>query len=98
VALLSPGQSLHVGRGIPVDGISESLQDALYDCDWLPYEVVENDTQVAGSELVLRNENYRVLIVPAVEAIPYGVLERFESNHSLPLRCSSSCGLDPVSK
>lgn len=76
VALLSPGQSLHVGRGIPVDGISESLQDALYDCDWLPYEVLENDTRVAGRKLELRAESYRVLVVPAVEVIPYGTLAK----------------------
>jgi hypothetical protein len=32
VALLSPGQSLHVGKGTPIEQISESLQDALFDC------------------------------------------------------------------
>ncbi len=76
VALLSPGQSLHVGQGIPVDTISERLQDALYDCDWLPYEVFVNDTGVAGPHLNLRAESYQVLIVPAVEAVPYAVLEK----------------------
>ncbi|HOC00173.1 MAG TPA: glycosyl hydrolase [Verrucomicrobiota bacterium] len=76
VALLSPGQSLHVGQGVPIDTISERLQDALYDCDWLPYEVFVNDTGVAGPELKLRAESYRVLIVPAVEAVPYAVLAK----------------------
>ena len=76
VALLSPGQSLHVGKGVPIDSISESLQDALYDCDWLPYEVFERDTEVAGKDLRLRAESYRVLVMPAVEVVPYGVMAK----------------------
>jgi hypothetical protein len=76
VALVSPGQSLHVGKGLPLDPISESLQDALYDCDWLPYEVVERDTKIADKELQLRAEAYRVLILPAVEVVPYAVLAK----------------------
>ncbi len=76
VALLSPGQSLHAGKGVPVDDMSEVLQDALYDCDWLPYEVFERDMKVAGKELQLRDESYRVLVVPAVEVVPCGVLAK----------------------
>jgi hypothetical protein len=76
VALLSPGQSLHVGKGLPLDPISESLQDALYDCDWLPYEVFERDTTVSGRNLQLREESYRVLVIPAVEVVPYAVLAK----------------------
>ncbi|HNQ87418.1 MAG TPA: glycosyl hydrolase [Verrucomicrobiota bacterium] len=76
VALLSPGQSLHTGKGTPIDDLSESLQDALYDCDWLPYEVFEKDTRVQGKALELRAEAYRVLVVPAVEVIPLGVLTK----------------------
>ena len=44
VALLYLGQSAHCGKHVLPDQISESLQDALYDCDWLPYEVFEKDT------------------------------------------------------
>src|SRR5512136_881318 len=43
VALVTPGQSAAVGKRITVEQVSESLQDALYDCDWIPYEVFEND-------------------------------------------------------
>jgi len=74
VALITPGQSAHVGKRITVEQISESLQDALYDCDWIPYEVLENDIQVTGNKLKLRNESYQVLILPAVEVIPYATL------------------------
>lgn len=76
VALLSPGQSLHVGKGIPLEQISESLQDALYDADWIPYEVLEKDMTVAGRELQLREESYRVLVIPPVEVIPYATLAK----------------------
>ena len=37
-------------RHILPEQISESLQDALYDCDWLPYEVFEKDTQGRPAE------------------------------------------------
>lgn len=76
VALLFPGGSAHVGEHVLPDQISAALQDALYDCDWLPYEVFENDVQIAGRELKLRDESYRVLIVPPVEVIPYESLAR----------------------
>jgi hypothetical protein len=76
VALLYLGQSVHCGKHILPDQISESLQDALYDCDWLPYEVFEKDMALRGRELKLRNESYRILIVPPVEVIPYGTLAK----------------------
>ncbi len=74
VALLSPGQSLHVGKGVSLEQMSESLQDALYDCDWIPYEVLEKDMAVADKTLTLREESYRVLVVPPVEVMPYPTL------------------------
>jgi hypothetical protein len=74
VALVTPGQSAHVGRRITVEQVSENLQDARYDCDWIPYEVFENDMKIAGKELKLRNESYRILFLPAVEVIPYATL------------------------
>ena len=76
VALLYLGQSAHCGKRIMPDQISESLQDALYDCDWLPFEVFEKDMTAARAELKLRNESYRVLIVPPVEVIPYATLAK----------------------
>jgi hypothetical protein len=76
VALLYLGQSAHCGQHSLPDQISESLQDALYDCDWLPYEVFEKDTKVSRAGLKLREERYRVLIVPPVEVIPYATLAK----------------------
>ncbi|UCD75249.1 MAG: hypothetical protein JSV91_15880 [Phycisphaerales bacterium] len=76
VALLYLGGSAHVGEHVLPDKISEALQDALYDCDWLPYEVFEQDMKIAGKELKLRDESYRVLIVPGVEVIPYETLAK----------------------
>ena len=76
VALLYLGQSAQCGKHILPDQISESLQDALYDCDWLPFEVFEKDTTVGRAGLKLRNESYRVLVVPPVEVIPYATLAK----------------------
>lgn len=76
VALLFVGNSYHVGKAIPPEQLSEALQDALYDCDWMPYEVFEKDTAIDAQRLALHGERYRVLIVPPVEAIPYGTLAK----------------------
>jgi hypothetical protein len=76
VALLYLGQSAQFGKHILPEQISESLQDALYDCDWLPFEVFERDMTVGRADLKLRNESYRVLIVPPVEVIPYPTLAK----------------------
>jgi len=74
VALLYLGNSYHVGRATPPEEMTTALQDALFDCDWIPYDVFEADMTVAGDELQLREERYRVLIVPAVEVIPHETL------------------------
>ena len=76
VALLYLGQSAQCGNHILPDQISESLQDALYDCDWLPFEVFEKDVNAGSKELKLRSEAYRVLIIPPVEVIPYATLAK----------------------
>ncbi|MBN8460739.1 MAG: hypothetical protein J0M04_23150 [Verrucomicrobia bacterium] len=76
VALVTPGQSAHVGKFIPPERISENLQDALYDCDWIPYEVLEKEMKTGGSELHLRAESYKILFLPAVEVMPYQTLAR----------------------
>src|SRR5664279_4984187 len=54
--------------------MTTALQDAVLDCDWLPYDVFERDSRVAGKELKLHGERYRVLVVPPVEVIPYPTL------------------------
>lgn len=76
VALLFAGNSCHVGKAIPPEQISEALQDALYDCDWMPYDVFENDTQLRGKQIALYQERYSILIVPPVEVIPYKTLSK----------------------
>ena len=43
VALLFSGNTLGVGKAIMPEGLSETLQDANYDCDWLPLSVFERD-------------------------------------------------------
>ncbi|HOD50765.1 MAG TPA: glycosyl hydrolase [Candidatus Hydrogenedentes bacterium] len=74
VALLYLGQSCHAGKAVRPDTMSEALQDALYDCDWIPYEVFEKDMRISGPLLNLRDEKYHILIVPPVETIPYETL------------------------
>ena len=74
VALLFSGNTLGVGKAVMPEGLSEVLQDANYDCDWLPFSVFEQDAAVDGREVRLRQERYRVLVVPPVEVIPYETL------------------------
>jgi hypothetical protein len=76
VALLYLGQSAQCGKHILPDQMSESLQDALYDCDWLPFEVFEKNMTVARDGLKLRDESYHVLVVPPAEVIPYATLAK----------------------
>lgn len=76
VALLYLGQSKQVGNAIAPAQISESLQDALFDCDWMPYEVFENDATLTGNAVSVFRESFRILIVPPVEVIPYNTLEK----------------------
>ncbi|MGC8643141.1 MAG: glycosyl hydrolase, partial [Isosphaeraceae bacterium] len=76
VAFLFPGYSTHIGTAVTPEEMTTALQDALYDCDWIPYEVFEKDIQLVGKELQVRNERYRVLIVPSVGVIPLATLEK----------------------
>ena len=46
VALLYLGNSYHVGDAIPPEEMSTALQDALFDCDWLPYDVFEGNVRI----------------------------------------------------
>ena len=76
VALLFMGQSAQVGRAVTPEDMTTALQDAQIDCDWLPYEVFERGGRIAGRELQLHAERYRVLVVPPVEVIPYATLAK----------------------
>ena len=70
VALLFMGQSAQVGRFVPPEDMTSALQDGQFDCDWLPYEVFEERSRIAGKEVQLYGERYKVLVVPPVEVIP----------------------------
>ncbi len=76
VAFLHLGQSIHTGQAIRPEEFTSTLQDALYDCDWLPYDAFEDSARLAGREVVLHQEAYQVLVVPPVEVIPYATLEK----------------------
>jgi len=76
VAFLFCGNSKYVGRTVTPEDMTSALQDALFDCDWLPYDVFEEDTRVADRQLYLHHERYRILIVPPVEVIPYATLRK----------------------
>lgn len=79
VALLYLGNSAHAGRFVTPEVMSERLQDALYDCDWIPYEVFERSLRIDAGVLRMRGEAYRVLIVPPVETIPYPTLAKVKA-------------------
>ena len=76
VALLFSGNTLGVGKAIMPEGLSEVLQDANYDCDWLPFSVFQQDAVLDGREVDLHQERYRVLVVPPVEVIPWETLAK----------------------
>lgn len=77
VAILFAGNLQRVGRMTTPEDITSSLQDALFDCDWLPMEVFTSDQCTIESKAVrLHQERYRVLVVPPVETIPYETLKR----------------------
>jgi len=76
IAILQSGLSHHVGKAIAPEQITTSIQDAQFDCDWIPYEVFERDSTVDGANLRLHDECYKVLIVPPVEVIPYESLAK----------------------
>jgi hypothetical protein len=76
VAFLFLGNSAHAGKYVAPEQMTDALQDSLLDCDWIPYDVLENDMKIDGKQLALREERYRVLVVPPVETIPYATLEK----------------------
>lgn len=76
VALLFAGNLKQVGKMVSPEDMTSALQDAQYDCDWLPMEVFEGKASLEGKEIKLHQERYRVLIVPPTETIPYGTLAK----------------------
>ena len=76
VAFVHVGQSMHVGRALRPEEMTSALQDALYDCDWLPYDAWEDHARIDGKVIRLRQEDYRVLVVPAAEVIPWETLNK----------------------
>lgn len=76
IAVLQSGISHHVGKAIAPELLTTSIQDAQFDCDWIPYEVFEGSGTIDGGSLSIHDERYRVLIVPPVEVIPYETLAK----------------------
>ena len=76
VAFLFPGQSLHAGKCVRNDALTDALDDALFDCDWVPYDAFEERAAIEGRRLRLHKEDYRVLVVPPAEVIPYATLAK----------------------
>lgn len=77
VALLFGGNAGQVGKMVPPEDMTSAIQDALYDCDWLPFEVLEGETaRVDGGVVALHDERYRVVVVPPVEVIPHATLDK----------------------
>lgn len=79
VAFLFCGNSKHIGRTVTPEDMTTTLQDALFDCDWIPYDVFEEDAELVDAEVALHAERYRILIVPPVEVIPYGALAKVKA-------------------
>jgi len=76
VAFLFAGQSMHAGKAVRPDELTNALDDSLFDCDWVPYDAFEDTAKLAGKEVKLHKEAYQVLIVPPVEVIPLGTLQK----------------------
>ena len=76
VAILFSGNARRVGKYVTPEDMTTVLQDALYDCDWLPFEAFESNASVDGRNINLHQERYQVLIVPPTEVIPYATLAK----------------------
>jgi hypothetical protein len=76
-AVLFSGNARQVGAYTTPEDITSALQDALYDCDWLPFERFEDPVaKVEGNELRLHGERYRALVVPPSEGITWDALAK----------------------
>ncbi len=76
VAFLHVGQSVHSGKAVRPEEMTSTLQDALYDCDWVNYDAFENDATLSDKGIKLHKETYPILVVPPVEVISYASLEK----------------------
>jgi len=76
VAILFSGNARRVGNYVTPEDMTTVLQDALYDCDWLPFEAFERDAALDGNDIQLHRERYQVLIVPPTEVIPQPTLAK----------------------
>lgn len=76
VAFLQLGQSYHVGNKQRPEEFTSALQDALFDSDWLLYDAWEDDAKLEGKTIRLHKEDYRILVMPAAEVIPYPTLAK----------------------
>jgi hypothetical protein len=76
VAFLFPGQSFHAGKTERPEEFTSTLQDALFDSDWLLYDAWEDDAKLVGKTIQLHKETYQILVLPAVEVIPYPTLAK----------------------
>jgi hypothetical protein len=76
VAILFSGNARRIGNYVTPEHMTTVLQDALYDCDWLPFEAFENDAALDGANIKLHDERYQVLIVPPADLITVPVLAK----------------------
>jgi len=76
IALLFSGTSKQVGKMVTPEDMTSAIQDSLYDCDWLPFEVFEDKAELKSREFTLHRERFQVLVVPPVEVIPFGTLAK----------------------
>jgi hypothetical protein len=76
VAILFSGNARRVGKYVTPEDMTTVLQDARYDCDWLPFEAFDDKAVLDGPNIKLHQENYQVLIIPPTELITHAVLTK----------------------
>ncbi|MCL1920554.1 MAG: hypothetical protein FWG50_05665 [Kiritimatiellaeota bacterium] len=83
IAQMHIGLSFHAGKTVRPEAMTTSIQDALLDCDWVPYDalegaaIVEKDSRWGGrTTLRIAKETFPVLILPAAEVVPYEVMAK----------------------
>lgn len=76
VAVLFSGNARRVGHYVTPEDLTTALQDALYDCDWLPFEAFESVAALDGRNIALHGERYQALIVPPTDVITHATLAK----------------------